>query len=133
MYTKAVEWLVETGYVAEGEKQFLLDAFDARSQVIAGYDPARGAADLAVDRIATKNVGAHLPVIATVRQRQVRVELGQHYRKARGSEAQGVFLAVMNLYLQSGTPRLEAERKVVKSLRLQYPGFSPLRAEPPER
>ena len=67
-----------------------------------------------------------LPKIAK-RQRHVGDELRQHYRNPPGNLAQSIFLATMKSAMQGGTPRLEAEERVVKSLRETYPDFSPLR------
>jgi hypothetical protein len=71
--------------------------------------------------------GVRLPKRATARQRHVGNELRQHYRKAPGNLAQSMFLATMKSVMQAGTPRVEAEERVVESLRKTYPDFTPLR------
>lgn len=124
MYTSAVEWLVETGYVPENQKQLLLDEFNERSMVIAQHDLSRGGQDPP----RTRKVGKRLPEIATARQRRVGAELREHYRKANGNKTQGMFLLFMNMQMQHGTPRLEAEKRTVEYIRERHPGFSPLRA-----
>jgi hypothetical protein len=118
MYTATIEWLVKTGRVPAEQKQLFLDEFNERSMVLMRHGSSRG----------LKKAGKGLPATATERQRLVSVELREHYRKANGDLAQGMFLAVMNMDMQRGTPRVEAEIRVARSLRKEYPGFSPLRA-----
>jgi hypothetical protein len=103
MITSGAEWSVEAGEITEEEAERLLD-FHLRS-------------------------GGKLPKIATARQRHVAAELNKHYRKAPGNPTppQSQFLVAMNIYMQYGIPRLEAEERIVKSLRGTFPDFSPLR------
>jgi hypothetical protein len=124
LYTSAVEWLVKTGQVAEAHKQYLLDTFNERGMILARYDETH---DGAGRPLPLKKVGKGLPTIATARQRRVSTELREHYCKEKGNLAQSIFLAAMNIHMQYGTPRLEAERRVVKSIREKHPGFSPVR------
>jgi len=109
MITSGAEWSVEAGEITEEERQRQLD-FHLRS-------------------------GGKLPKIATARQRYVGAELKRHYREAppgRYSEhgdfdPQSFFLALMNIHMQAGTPRLEAEERVVNGIRETHPDFTPLR------
>ncbi len=101
MITSGADWKVEAGEITEEERQHQLD-FHMRS-------------------------GGKLPKIATARQRHVGAEIDQHYRKADGSLAQGLFRGSMNILMQMGTPRLEAEEKVVTWIREDYADFTPLR------
>jgi len=118
MYAATVEWLVEIGHVPAKQKQLLLDEFNKRSMVLMRQGSSRG----------LKKAGKGLPAIATERQRLVSTELREHYRKADGNLAQGVFLVVMNMDMQRGTPRVEAVKRVARAIRKEHPGFSPLRA-----
>ena len=107
------------------------DEFIGRSRIIAQSDLSRRG--FGIDReLATKKVGKYLPAIATARQRQVSVELRENYRKANGNLPQGMCIASMNMHMQHGISRLEAEARIVEDIRELYPGFSPLRAEPLE-
>ena len=76
--------------VPEAQRQFLLDEFNEGSRILAGYDPSRRRADRTFH---TKSMGKRLPEIATVRQRQVRTDLRNDYRKADGELAQAMFLS----------------------------------------
>jgi hypothetical protein len=127
-HTAAVEGLVEIGYISETQKKRLIDEFDARSREISTrYEPSLGESD----HIAAKEKHQERkrpPSSMTKHQRQVGSEIRQHYRKARGNIAQGLFLTMINMDMQRGVPRLEAEKRVVEYVRERYPGFSPLRA-----
>ncbi len=112
--------------MTEAQRQRALDDFDQRAQVVAArYDlfPRELVRRPDPD-------GARKPSDPrfTERQRAVGAEIRQHYRKSRGNLAQGMFLAAMNMRMQQGTPRDEAEAAVVTSLRRDYPDFTPLRA-----
>jgi hypothetical protein len=97
MIASGIEWLVEAGEITEDEGQRRLE-FHARSS------------------------GKRLPDVATARQRHVGVELSRHYRKA-GNVEQGIFIASMNVLMQEGVPRLEAERLICENSE----DFTPLR------
>jgi hypothetical protein len=123
MYRATVEWLVDTGYIAEEEKQHVLDEFNERSKIILRYEPARAAGE----RTVTKRMGPDLPEIATARQRQVSDQLRRHYRRAHGDIGQGKFLIVMNMAMQMGMSREVAEQRAAKFVRLEHDDFTPLR------
>jgi hypothetical protein len=126
-FTEAIQGLVDIGLMTEKQEPRALDDFDARAQVIAArYDlfPLRAR------RPDSDKASKPADPRSTERQRAVGAEIRQHYRKARGNFQQGVFLAAMNMRMQQGTPRDEAEEAVVASLRRDCPDFTPLRAQP---
>jgi hypothetical protein len=71
--------------------------------------------------------GEELSKTALARERRVGDELRRQYRKAPDNLAQNMFLATMSVVMREGTPLLEAEERVVESLRKTYPDFTPLR------
>jgi uncharacterized protein with von Willebrand factor type A (vWA) domain len=124
-FTEAVQGLVDIGLMTEKQRQRALDEFDAQAQVIAArYDlfPQRAR------RPNSDKTNKPPDPRSTERQRAVGAEIRQHYRRPRRNFEQGVFLAAMNMRMQQGTQRSDAEEAVVASLRRDYPDFTPLRA-----
>jgi hypothetical protein len=130
VYAEAIKGLVEIGYITEEQRQHLIEEFMRRSRISeARYDIAPGELVRSTKKTVTKPV----PASMTERQRRVGAEIRRHYRKARGNIAQAHFLGTLNMDMQRGTARLEAEERATEWVRRHYPDFTPLRVKAARR
>ena len=119
--------LAADGLVTEEQQQRAIDDFNERAAVSAArYDLSPGNLPR---RAAKREPRRPADPRITERQRAVGAEIRRNYRKARGNLGQGLFLAHINMDMQRGIPRVEAEEFAVDSVRKWHdPEFTPLRA-----